>query len=274
MPFLILACVAVALIALGVFLTAPSMRRRAVRPFLSVPFAHRGLHGDGVAENSLTAFRRAADMGYGMELDVRVSRDGEVVVLHDPTLARVAGDDRAVRDMTAEELSRVSLGGTADGVPRLCDVLKVVDGRTPILIEIKEESASDGDVVTPLLSLLSSYKGPILIESFNPLVLGRVRRRAPHIVRGLLCDRYKDRRGLRYRLLERFLLNFIARPQFIAYCHTAVRFLPFRMLCALYRPSLFAWTVRSPEEERTARAAGFDAVIFEHYRPKDEKETV
>lgn len=272
---IVLTSILVVFALLFVFLTAPHKKNAAVKPFLSVRYAHRGLHGEGVAENSLTAFRLAVEAGFGIELDVRVSRDGEVVVVHDADLSRVCGTDRRVRDMTAEELASVRLLGTQDGVPTLREVLTLVDGRVPLLIEIKEDTAADRDVVPRLLPLLAPYKGPILIESFNPLSLGRVKKGAPHLVRGLLCDRYRTdpaRRTLSFRLLECFMLNFIARPQFIAYNHEARRFLPFRMLCALYRPPLFAWTVRSRDDESAARADGFDGVIFEGYRPTEDGE--
>ena len=268
--FIVLTSILVVLLLVLLFLTAPRKKNAAVKPFLSVPYAHRGLHGEGIAENSATAFRAAVEAGFGIELDVRVSRDGEVVVVHDATLTRVCGIDRRVRDMTAEELSRVHLVGTDDGVPLLRDVLSLVDGRVPLLIEIKEDTAADRDVVPRLLPLLEDYRGPILVESFNPLSLGRVKKHAPHLLRGLLCDVYHtdpQRRTLSFRLLERFMLNFIARPQFIAYNHEARGYLPFRLLRALYRPPLFAWTVRTGEDEAAARADGFDAIIFEGYPP-------
>ncbi len=273
-PVLILlfvAALAVLTAAVYVCLTAPVHRRAQMKPFTEVHYAHRGLHGEGVAENSMTAFRLAVEGGYGIELDVRLSADDEVVIMHDPTLKRVAGDERAVRQVTAQELDHMSLGGTCDGIPRLRDVLAMVDGRVPLLIEIKEEREETGEVVARLLPLLADYRGPFLIESFNPLTLGCVRRRAPQYLRGLLCDRYREK-GLRYRLMERFLLNHVARPSFIAYQHAAVAFGPFRRFCRLYRPTLLAWTTRTQAEEDAAYRAGFEAVVFEHYIPM-EKET-
>ena len=262
----------VILLLIWIVLVAPSPRRRGVRPFLSARYAHRGLHGEGAAENSLTAFRLAVEGGYGIELDVRVSADGEVVVCHDPTLLRVAGDARAVRELTCAQLAAVSLLGTADGVPTLAEVLTLVGGRVPLLIEIKEDTSADCDVVPRLLPLLSSYEGPVMIESFNPLSLRRVRRAAPHLVRGLLCEsfhRSPEHRSLSFRLLEGFFLNVLARPHFIAYNHRHRRALPFRLM-RLFAPPTLAYTVTSAEEEAAARADGFDTVIFEGYLPKEE----
>ena len=107
--------------------------------YKSVKFAHRGLHDGGRAENSLSAFSAAVAKGYGIELDVRLCKSGELVVFHDPTLNRVCGVDGRVIDMTAEELSRVSLSGTGEGVPTFAKVLQTVGGAVPLLIEIKME---------------------------------------------------------------------------------------------------------------------------------------
>lgn len=271
LPIILLSVLAV-LLGILILLTAPHKKTKQLAPFLGARYAHRGLHGKGRAENSLSAFRAAVEAGFGIELDVRVSADGEVVVVHDPTLERVAGIARAVREMRAEELATVSLLGTGEGVPTLAEVLALVDGRVPLLIEIKEDTAADCDVVPRLLPLLAAYRGPILVESFNPLSLGRVRRGAPHILRGLLCDVYHTdpaRRSLTYRLLELFLLNVKARPQFLAYHLPSRTFLPFRLFRTLYRMPCMAWTVRSEEEETVARESGFATVIFEGYCPKD-----
>lgn len=260
------------LLLLWLFLVSPSPCKKGARAFTFVRYAHRGLHGAGVAENSLSAFRLAVGAGYGIELDVRVSKDGKVVICHDPDLRRVAGLDRRVKDMTAEELAAVSLCGTKDGVPLLTDVLALVNGRVPLLIEIKEDTAADRDVTPKLLNILKEYRGPVMIESFNPLSLSRVRKAAPHIVRGLLCDHYfkdKKMRTLQFFAMERFFLNFLCRPQFIAYDIDERNFLPYRIFSAVFRPVRFAWTVRSAEVEADARAHGFDDVIFEHYIPEE-----
>lgn len=250
-------------------LICPGRRRKGVDAFSHVLFAHRGLHDATHAENSLSAFARAVEHGYGIELDVRLSKDGELVVFHDDTLDRVAGVPGLVKDFTTRELSAMSLSGTAEGIPTFRAVLDLVGGRVPLLVEIKE-NAGDSEVSEKTAKMLASYKGPFVIESFNPLSLARIRRLLPDVYRGQLSDRLTREKQFRkpmFVLLEMFLLNFRARPDFIAYRFDETRFFPFRLLHALYPRPLFAYTVKSVEEERFARAHGFDTVIFENYLP-------
>ena len=270
---IVLTSVLVVFALLFVFLTAPCKKNAAVKPFLSVRYAHRGLHGEGVAENSLTAFRLAVEAGFGIELDVRVSRDGEVVVVHDADLSRVCGTERRVRDMTAEELASVRLLGTEDGVPTLREVLTLVDGRVPLLIEIKEDTAADRDVVPRLLPLLAPYKGPILIESFNPLSLARIKELLPTVARGLLCDHYTKKPEYKkptYHLLQWFLLNFKAKPDFYAYNYQSRTYLPFRLVRMLHKRPTLAWTVRTQLDKEICRESGFSSIIFEDFIPKED----
>lgn len=267
----VICCVLLAIWLIYVFLIYPGRRYRGGFDFTKYRYAHRGLHGESRAENSLSAFSAAVDAGFGIELDVRLSRDGEVVVCHDPDLLRVCGMDKKVAELTAEELAAVRLCQTAEGVPRFTEVLRLVDGRVPILVEIKEDTATDRDVTPATLKILESYHGPYLIESFNPLSLSRVGKARPDVFRGLLCAHFSldpKYRTTTHRLLQWFLLNVAARPQFIAYNHENKTFFPFRLFKFLFRVPTFAWTVRSAEDEAVCRAFGFDTVIFENYIPK------
>ena len=249
----------------------PSARKCGLEKYTQQKFAHRGLHGDGAAENSLTAFRRAVEAGYGIELDVRLSRSGDLVVFHDSTLTRVAGVDALVIDCSTEELGKMKLSGTEDGVPTLREVLELVDGRVPLLIEIKMEGDERG-IAEALAEEIRDYGGDYIIESFNPLALRTVRRLMPNIPRGILSSRFtkeeKYRGKLLYFLLENMLLNFLHRPDFIAYEKGGSASFPLRFIRKRWSTPLFAWTVRSEEEEKEALNAGFDTVIFEGYIPK------
>ena len=130
------------LFALWLYLIAPRARRKAVQPFLR-PYAHRGLWGEGLPENSLGAFRAAADKGFAIELDIQLSADGVVMVFHDYTLDRVCGRAGKVCEHTAAELGRMPLNGIeAECIPTLAEVLDAVDGRVPLLIELKGESGN------------------------------------------------------------------------------------------------------------------------------------
>lgn len=241
------------------------------RKYSRVKFAHRGLHGDSAAENSITAFRRAVDAGFGIELDVRLSSDGELVVFHDDDLLRVCGDERLVSDLTSEELSRLSLSGTSDGVPTFREVLSLVDGKVPLLVEIKELSGSA--VSTKAAEILKEYKGEYIVESFNPLSLKNFKKRLPGVPVGILSMRFErdEKFKIRFRnfLLGAMLTNCLCRPNFIAYHNEDGKRFPVRLLGGLFGAVRFAWTVRSEEEEAAAHSRGFDSVIFENYIPKD-----
>ena len=242
---------------------------KEARKYSSVKFAHRGLHGDGIAENSMSAFRAAVDAGYGIELDVRLSRDGELVVFHDDDLKRMCKDERLVCDVDSAELSGMSLLGTSDGIPTFAEVLKLVDGRVPLLVEIKELSGKG--VSSAAAKMLADYKGEFIVESFNPLSLKNFKNQLPGIPVGILSMRFpRDKTfGLRFRnfLLGALLTNVICRPNFIAYQNEDGGRFAVKLLGGVFGAPRFAWTVRSPEEEKAAKKRGFDSVIFENYKP-------
>ncbi len=252
-----------------VFLTKPRGKRAEMEKFKNRRYAHRGLHGDGVAENSLTAFKKAVDAGYGIELDVRLTKDGELVVFHDATLDRVAGVGGLVVNKTLAELRETRLSGTEDTVPTFKEVLELVNGKIPLLVELKEEAGEYG-VTEKTLEILSGYKGDFMIESFNPLALSLVKKKAPHIVRGFLSQNFgktEEYRGFKYFLLEHLLLNVICRPDFVAYCHEDWKMPIFRFAKKLFHVPTFAWTTESEEADREALKHGFSGTIFQYYLP-------
>lgn len=258
------------LIAAFLVLIAPG-KKGDVEKFKSVRFAHRGLHNENRAENSMSAFSAAVDAGFGIELDVRLSSDGELVVFHDDTLNRVAKIDGRVDEFTAEELSRVSLSDTGEGVPRFSDVLKMIDGRVPLLVEIKEDAGKYA-VSDAVAKVMKDYSGPYIIESFNPLSLGNIKKKLPCATRGFLSQRFMAdpvyRKPL-YFALQCLLTNRISSPAFIAYNHEHADAFALRVIRGIFGVTTYAWTVRSPEEEKEARRRGFDSVIFENYIPEE-----
>ncbi|MBR2344010.1 MAG: glycerophosphodiester phosphodiesterase [Clostridia bacterium] len=267
--------IAVGIIALGIllFLFLVSTRRSDGRmeKYKSVKFAHRGLHGEGRAENSMSAFMRARENGFGIELDVRLSADGELVVFHDNDLDRVCGKEGRVADYTAAELREMKLAGTNDGIPTFREVLEAIDGAVPLLIEIKSDKVKDG-VSERVLEELKDYRGDYIVESFNPFMLRKIRRGRPDILIGILSCIYKKNEKTRgkplYSLLENLYLNFLMRPDFIAYEKDGYAKRNLRFLRHTYRAPLFAWTIESAEEEAAAISHGFDSVIFEGYIPE------
>ena len=245
-------------------------RSKALKAYAGHRYAHRGLHSEGVAENSMTAFARAVEGGYGIELDVRLSKDKQLVVFHDDTLDRVVGIEGKVSDYTASELSSMKLLGTGDTVPLFDDVLNLVSGRVPLLVEIKE-NAGDSEVSTLLSERMQTYKGDYIVESFNPLSLRNVKKHLDSVECGILSHKYlayKPYRKPLYFLLQCMLFNFLCRPSFVAYDHKHYKSLSLLLTRKLFGAVCFAWTVKSGEDEALARRHGFDTVIFEGYIPE------
>lgn len=260
--------VIVVLMVIWIILVAPK-NNDDMKKFKKVLYAHRGLHNGERAENSMSAFKAAVEAGYGIELDIRLSKDGKLVVFHDDTLDRVCGREGKVADFTADELAGFRLCGSDDGIPLFSDVLRLVDSRVPLLVEIKEDPGND-KVSVAACEMLSEYKGEFIVESFNPLSLRTVKKHKPEFIRGILSHRYYAYDNFKkplYFLLQSLLLNVLCRPAFIAYDHRHASSVALRLNRLLFDTPTLAWTVRSEEEERAARKAGFDSVIFEGYLP-------
>ncbi len=260
---ILLACSAAA-VALPTFLLAPGRATKGqTAPFWGRNFAHRGLHSRdrSVPENSLKAFELASAAGYGMELDVQLTRDGQVVVFHDDDLRRVCGVEGKVWDYTFSELQKFPLCGTEERIPLFSDVLNTVRGRGAIICELKN-GPRNRELCKKTYDLIAAYTGEICIESFNPFIVSWFRFHAPELLRGQLAtDSYEGRGALQSFLLRNCLFNWAARPQFIAYKLVkrplAVRF------SELLGAMRVAWTSHEPRSEK-----GQDAVIFEYYKPR------
>ena len=249
-----------------IWMIAPGrVTRDQKTPFMRKNFAHRGLHTEdkSVPENSLAAFRRASERGYGMELDVQLSKDGQVVVFHDDTLNRVCGVDARVDELTLAELKELSLCGTDERIPLFSELLETVDGAGALIVELKT-GRHNAELCEKTLALLRGYKGEFCIESFDPRIVAWFRKNAPDIVRGQLSCPPEGYNGElpapAALILSRTLLNFLARPQFIAY-KLAKKPLAVR-LCEALGAMRVCWTSHDPVSEN-----GNDVVIFEFYEP-------
>ncbi len=251
------------------FAIMPSVRRRA-GAMKGICYAHRGLHcsEEGVPENSMAAFARAVRAGYGIELDVQLTKDRIPVVFHDDTLQRVCSAAGRVRDYTFEELQRFSLDGTQERIPRFADVLRLVDGQVPLLVEIKSTNFK------PLVcektdAVLAGYHGNYVIESFNPYVLVWYRRHRPQVCRGQLAmnfQRQEGHYGLERYAARHLLTNFLTKPDFIAYDIRDKEAVSKNLCRKLFGCPSAAWTVRSPEQMIKVKPY-YDSFIFEGFRP-------
>ncbi len=258
--------------ALYLFLIAPGRHaRRRGNALPRVPYAHRGLHGGGVPENSLTAFRLAAEKGYGIELDVHLTRDGELAVMHDATLKRMCGVDQRIADLTAREVRRMTLLGSREKVPLLRDVLGIIGPfAPPLIVEMKSDGASWRALPQKLLQAMEEYPGFWCAESFDPRMLRWMKRHAPQVVRGQLAfdprRAGEKRRGIHYILGAHLLMNALSRPDFVAYRHDTDGNFSFRVMRRLFHPPLAAWTVQCPEDFEKLREH-YDVQIFEGFEP-------
>ena len=263
------------------------------REHVSVLYAHRGLfdNNSDAPENSMAAFRKAVQAGYGIELDVQLSKDGIPVIFHDFTLARVAryekgqepadavrNDDGSlgvkgkVEDYTFEELQNFHLMDSEEKIPTFESFLQMVDGKVPLIVELKIEM-TDLSLCPKADALLRDYKGVYCIESFNPLGVHWYKKNHSEVMRGQLSDWFfRDDptlyRGPLYFMLTNLWFNFLTRPDFIAYNHKFY-YNPSRMICrGLYRNVAAAWTIKSEEELAKAKKH-FDIYIFDSFVPKD-----
>lgn len=265
--------VVIILFILYLFLVAPRMFGKPDRtPLYGVLYAHRGLFDNqtDAPENSLPAFRKAVEAGYGIEFDVQLSKDGIPVVFHDANLKRMCGIDGSVWEYDLEELQQMKLAGSDATIPTFEEVLKVIDGKVPLIIEYKLDVAQT-KVCELTNEMLSHYKGVYCIECFHPLALIWYRKHRPDIVRGQLCMEYwkeeKYRGNPLFLLLSYLVTNVATRPDFIAYQHSDASNLSRRVARRLGALSV-AWTIKNQEQLEEAKKH-FDLFIFDSFIPKE-----
>ncbi len=262
------------IVALTVLYLLAIMPRVFNRPdttlFKKVYFAHRGLHDNAsdAPENSMAAFRKAVEAGLGMELDVQVTKDGVPVIFHDFKLNRICKAEGKITGCTYEELQTYRLCDSKERIPKLSELLEMVDGKAPLIVEIKAETANVSCCAV-IDRMLRAYRGAYCIESFNPFVLWWFRRNHRDVVRGQLSSNFR-REGeywnILYFLMTHLLFNFLTKPDFIAYNHKFSEE-PGRRICRrLYRHPAAAWTVRS-QQDLEALKGEYDVFIFDSFLP-------
>ena len=240
---------------------------------MGVLYAHRGLFDNdaGIPENSMKAFGRAVEAGYGIELDVQLTKDGIPVIFHDFTLERMCGISEKVVSLTYEQLNKLTLLNTDEKIPTLSGFLDMVGGAVPLIVELKIEST--GVALCPAVQkLLDDYKGVYCIESFNPLALLWYRVKRNEVMRGQLSTNFRYDGNYKtplYFILTHLLTNFITAPDFIAY-NIKFKNEPSRLICRkLYKNLAAAWTVKS-QQELDSLKNDFDLFIFDSFIPAEE----
>ena len=244
------------------------------KAFLTAPIAHRGLHDRdaGVIENSRSAVAAAVDAGYGVEIDLQMSADGEAMVFHDYHLDRLTEATGPVARVGAIELARLELTGGGEGVPTLAEVMDIVRGRTPLLIELKDQSGCfkpvDGRLERRVAKLLSAYEGPAAVMSFNPHSVATCASTAPDVPRGRVTCNFKPEDWLGLTQTRADELNLIddldaLGASFISHDHEDLEDPIVNMVKGTGR-NVLCWTTKSPAEDRMARQIA-ENVTFEKY---------
>lgn len=261
----------IVLILLYVF----ALRGRANHPLLRRlrrwKYAHRGLHGNGVPENSMAAFRLALENGYGIELDIHLMADGNLAVIHDSSLKRTANADVNIEDLSTADLQKFTLEGTEETIPTFRQVLDLFAGKAPLIVELKSEGDNHAELTETACKILDGYEGLFCLESFDPRCIRWLKKNRPDIVRGQLAhNSIHDSQGnvsflLRF-LMTNLLSNFWNTPDFIAYQFCDRYRLSVRIARKLWKIQGVSWTLRTQEENDTAMQEKW-IPIFEGFKP-------
>lgn len=250
------------------FAVFPSRRRHKDLKILDGRFiAHRGLHNidENIPENSLAAFRKAAEQGFAIENDIHITKDGEVVVFHDDDLQRVCNVSGKIEEMTLAQLKKCRLSCTDERIPTLRECLQEINGRVPLLIEFKCTGLKCRALCEAADKILSEYKGEYLIQSFYPTVLRWYKSNRKSVCRGQLATAFKGE-PLYKRMLGCLMFNFLGRPDFVSYEHEfADKFM--RRFVTRLGAYPVGWTFKS-RTQLLKNGKYFKAYIFENFIPK------
>lgn len=268
---IIVLIVVLLLCALYVFSTLCAFQQNSMDQFAGWKYTHRGLHGNGVPENSLEAFRRACNRGYGAELDVHLLADGNLAVIHDSDLMRMTGREGRIEELTTQCLDAYFLGNTMQTIPTLGQVLRVFDGQAPLIVELKTTKGNYADLCRKACEVLDGYHGLYCLESFDPRCIYWLRKNRPDIIRGQLAENYFRSETSKLPWILKLLLtnltfNFLTRPHFVAYKFRDRKNLSDTLVRKLWKTPSVAWTLVNRREYDLAVKEG-RIPIFEQFEP-------
>lgn len=229
---------------------------------LTTPIAHRGLHNEFYGENSMGAYKNAIANGYPIEMDVQLSKDGVAFCFHDDSLERVCAKNAYINDLTHEEIKELKILNTQEGIPTFEDFLKEVNGQVPLMIEIKQQRSKEFDIAKKVVDALKDYKGEFVVQSFDPFIMQRVKKYAPHILRGQLGG-VPERGNLswvKYTVVKKLTFNFLSKPDYINYY---LNHMPINK-----KTPTVCWTVRTEEDLALARKLNVN-FVFEGVNPNE-----
>lgn len=229
---------------------------------LTRPIAHRGLWGDEILENSITAYKNAAEKGYPIEIDLHLSTDGVLYSFHDDNTLRMTGVDKNIHELSSKEIDQLRLMGSDEHIPTFEEVLSIAENKVPLLIEIKNQP--NKLVVDKTVERLKTYKGEFAVQSFNPLYINRVKKLAPEFIRGILATEKSSKQKLLNRIvITKMPLNFLIKPDFISFSHTG---LPLKKRKVKNIP-VITWTITDQESADRIKPYAKN-IIFEKFIPK------
>lgn len=261
------------LVLLYLLAIMPKLRKNPkLKDFDGWLYAHRGYHDNNseAPENSLAAFRLACENGFGIELDVQVTKDLIPVVFHDYDLNRACGVNKKVAELSFDELKEYRLFKSGERIPTLREALECIGGKVPIIVELKIPWNPD-NTCKAVSKELQSYRGLYCIESFNPFGLGWYKKHYPDVVRGQLStDFIKEKiegSKMQYFILKHLLFNFHTKPDFIAYQYKYKKGLSFTICRKLYGTKAVAWTIQSQKDLIDSKDC-FDIFIFDSFNPE------
>ena len=243
---------------------------RGLRKLRGWGYAHRGLHGHGVPENSMLAFRKALECGYGIEFDVHLMKDGNLAIIHDSSLKRTAGADVLIEDLTTADLEDYRLEGTDEKIPLFSELLDLYAGKAPLIIELKAHG-NHAELSKAVCDAMEGYKGVYCMESFDPRVVQWLRKNRPEIIRGQLAENFLKVKQNPLNIVIKFimtnhLMNFLTMPDFVAYKFADRNTLGTRICRKFWKLQGVSWTIRSQEDYDTAVKEGW-IPIFEYFTP-------
>ncbi len=232
--------------------------------------AHRGLHSIdlSVPENSIASYTKALEKGYSIELDINVLKDGTVLAFHDHHFKRMCNDDRELRDVTYEECKNLKLLKTEEKIPKFDQVLKIINGKVPLLIELKPH----GDVIflcESFMKTIQDYQGAWAIFSFHPKVVSWFKKYHPEIIRGQISEYFKDDKKMNFiakYLMKSLFFNRFTKPDFVSY---GIYDMPNKYLDKLMKKGLtvISYAARSQKEYDFVKSH-YHNTVFEFFEPK------
>ena len=243
---------------------------RGLKDLQGWSYAHRGLHGKGIPENSMAAFRAALDHGFGIEFDLHLLKDGNIAVIHDSLLKRTTGAEGRIEDLTTEDLKNYRLEGTEETIPTFRELLDLYAGKAPLIVELKPVNGNHAKLAETVCNMLQDYPGVYCIESFDPRCVAWLKKNRPQIIRGQLSENFfrsDPKMSLPLKLMLSTLVdNLVTRPDFVAYKFADRKNLSVFLCRKLFKLQGVTWTLRSKEDYDTAVKEGW-LPIFENFIP-------